>query len=53
MIHNVIMLAWPSHILICINAVLIIGKETKSTVSDDFNVLLLSDDPLLKLLFKL
>jgi hypothetical protein len=31
---------------------LVIGKETKSTVSDDFKMLLLSDNPLLKLLFK-
>jgi hypothetical protein len=31
---------------------LIIGKETKSTVLDDFKVLLLSDNPLLKLPFK-
>jgi hypothetical protein len=31
---------------------LVIGKETKSTVSDDFKMLLLSDNPLLKLPFK-
>jgi hypothetical protein len=32
---------------------LVIGKKTKSTVSDDFTVLLLSDNPLLKLPLKL
>jgi hypothetical protein len=35
------------------NSLLIIGKETKSMVSDDFKVSLLSDNPLLNVPFKL
>jgi len=52
-IHNVIVLTQPSHILISNNALLVRGKETKSTVSDDFKVSQLFDNPLLKLPFKL
>jgi hypothetical protein len=52
-IYNMIMLAWPSHILISNNALLVIGKITKSLVSDDLKVSLLSDYPLLTLPFKL
>jgi len=43
----------PRHILISNKALLIIGKGTKSTVSDDFKVSLVPDSVLLKLLFKL
>jgi hypothetical protein len=49
----VIVLTLPSHILISYNALLVIGKETKSTVSDDLKVSLLSDNPLLKRPFKI
>jgi hypothetical protein len=35
------------------NALLVIGKETKSTVSDDYKLLLPSENALLKLPFKL
>jgi len=52
-IHNVIMLAWPSHILISNNPVLVIGKQTTITVSNDFKVSLLPDITLLMLPFKL
>jgi hypothetical protein len=35
------------------NVLLVIGKEIKSTVSDDFKVSLQSDNPLMKFLLKL
>jgi len=44
-IHNVIVLALPSHILIHNNALPVICQETKSIVSDDFKVSLLPDNP--------
>jgi len=52
-IHNVIVLVQPRHNLIRNNALLVIGKETMSTVSNDFKVSLLSDNPLLNLPVKL
>ena len=52
-IHNVIVHAQPSHILISNKALLVISKETKSTVSDDFKLSWLSDNHLLKLPFEL
>jgi hypothetical protein len=42
----------PSHCPISNNALLVIRKETKSTVSDDFKVSLRSDNPLLKFPFE-
>jgi len=48
-IYNVIVLVQPSHIVIGNNAFLLIGKEIKSAVLDDFKVTLLSDNPPLKL----
>jgi len=48
-IHNVIVLALQSHILISNNALFKISQEIKSTVSDVLNVSLLPDNPSLKL----
>ena len=47
-----IVLMQPSHILIRNNTLLVNSKETKSTVSDDIKVLLLSDKIPLKIPFE-
>lgn len=52
-IHNVIMLPYLRHIIICNNALLRIGKETKSIVSEHINILLPPDNPPVKLHFEL
>ena len=52
-IHNVIMLPKRSHILISNKPLLMIGKETKTTVPDDIKISLWSDKPSFKLLFNI
>jgi len=51
-IHIVIVLILSSHILISNNALIVISKETKSTVSGDFIRMPLSGNPPLKLPFE-
>jgi len=53
MIQNVIMVTLPSDILISNNALVVIGKETRSTVLDDFMVSLMPENPPLKLPWQL
>jgi len=52
-IHNVIVLAYPSHSLITNKGVFVISEQTNSTIAHDFNVSLVSNNLLSKLQFKL